>query len=472
MTNHDDRNYNKELYQSSIDETFQEEQNRNHQENNTSQEFYRRQPELDETNNSEENSELITTTVNNSQTESVKRSKPKGKWSMFVSGLSGGLVVAVTGAVLLGTGVLQQPDSTNEVTETTETPSSIIENDTSNDVIPTSATNDDGSLSEALSRVSDAVVGVSNIQQTDLWSQSEAGGTGSGVIYKQENGSAYVVTNNHVVEGGNSVEVILTNGDQVEAEVLGVDELTDLAVLKIDDSKVTQVATLGSSANLGVGETAIAIGNPLGTEFAGSVTKGIISGLERSVEMDLNSDGQADWTTEVIQTDAAINPGNSGGALINSQGELIGINSMKIAQEAVEGIGFAIPIDSAKPIIDQLETSGNVARPFIGISAVALNTVPDVHKQRTLNLDQNVTEGIVVADTGAGTPADTAGLEQYDVITKINDKEITSMIDLKQYLYNETEIGEEITITYYRDGQEQTTSLNLSNQEESSQQTN
>ncbi|WP_347836594.1 S1C family serine protease [Gracilibacillus sp. JCM 18860] len=225
---------------------------------------------------------------------------------------------------------------------------------------------------------------------------------------------------------------------------------------------------LGSSGELTVGgETAIAIGNPLGTEFAGSVTRGgIISGLERAVDVDLNQDGSPDWTTQVIQTDAAINPGNSGGALINSDGEVIGINSMKIALDAVEGIGFAIPIDDAKPVIEQLETDGEVTRPFIGISAVDLNTVPEQHKQGTLNLDEDVENGVVLAKVQVGSPAEEAGLQKYDVITKINDKEITSMLELKTYLYNNTNIGDEINITYYRDGKKDTTTLKLAEQEE------
>ncbi|MRH43673.1 PDZ domain-containing protein [Aquibacillus halophilus] len=459
----DNHNYYKDVEENNDQETtytFSQGSEDAHQDSIEQQESYT-QPEPEQQNLFQEDSVPEKEPENQTQ---VKRShqqpQSKGVVSMFVSGVAGGLVVAVTGASLLFTGVLELPTDNSQPTQTAN---SVTDDGTENNVIQASATDDGISLNTALANVSDAVVGVSNIRQADLWSQSDAAGTGSGVIYKKENGYAYVVTNNHVVEGANEVEVILTNGDHVEAEVLGVDQLTDLAVLKIDGSKVTQVATLGSSDSLTVGETAIAIGNPLGTEFAGSVTKGIISGLERSVEVDLNSDGQPDWTTEVIQTDAAINPGNSGGALINDRGELIGINSMKIAQAAVEGIGFAIPVDSAKPIIDQLETTGQVARPFIGISAVSLSTVPEVHKQQTLQLDDSVMKGIVIANREAGSPADQAGLEQYDVITKINGQDITTMMELKQYLYSETEIGEEITITYYRNGEQLTTSLTLSN---------
>ncbi|MDC3417056.1 S1C family serine protease [Aquibacillus salsiterrae] len=408
--------------------------------------------------------------IQNDQMESNKemRSKQKSsnKLAMFMSGITGGIVVAIIGVLLIFTGAIPTPQSETISTANSDVKSVTDTKTSDSNIIPTIAqeNGNSGALTTTLEKVSDAVVGIANIQQAGLWSQSQEAGTGSGVIYKKENGKAYVVTNNHVVDGASEVEVILTNGDRVDAKVLGADQLSDLAVLEMDGSKVTQVATLGSSSNLAVGDPAIAIGNPLGTEFAGTVTKGIISGVERSVDIDLNKDGQPDWTTEVIQTDAAINPGNSGGALINSAGEVIGINSMKIAQESVEGIGFSIPIDTAKPIIDQLETTGEVARPFMGISAVALSTVPDQAKVETLNLPNDVTKGVVVAQVEQRSPADAAGLERYDVITKINDTDISSMIDVRQVLYSETKIGDQIDITYYRDGKKQTTTLTLSQQ--------
>ncbi|WP_077624137.1 S1C family serine protease [Sediminibacillus massiliensis] len=397
------------------------------------------------------------------QSNHVTASKRTNKFGMFFSGIIGGLVVAVLGVLLVSTNILPL----SGINSSSETDPQVASESTSNDsnIVQTSNNNSNSSLTDAIDQAAGAVVGVSNIQQTNMWEESQAAGTGSGVIYKKEDGKAYVVTNNHVVEGANEVEVILPNGEHVAATILGADSLTDLAVLEIDGAQVDTVAAIGSSEELSVGETAIAIGNPLGMEFAGSVTKGIISGVERSVEMDANQDGQADWTTEVIQTDAAINPGNSGGALVNENGELIGINSMKIAQEEVEGIGFAIPIDSALPIMEQLETDGNVSRPFIGISAIELSSVPNEHRQKELNLSDDITDGVVVAQVQNGSPANNAGLKQYDVITKINDQPIASMLELKEYLYSETGVGEKVDITFYRNGKEQTTSLTLSEQQ-------
>ncbi|SER37595.1 serine protease Do [Gracilibacillus ureilyticus] len=411
------------------------------------------------------NEERDMQSYNNSNEQKNKEKKDKHLGGMLLSGVAGGLVVALfSGGIFLS--VLDEDSQTAGTEQVTEETSQDVAQ-SSDEVIPTTnVVNDEAnSLSEAISNVSDAVVGISNIQQVNLWEESsDAAGTGSGVVYKKEGDYAYVVTNNHVVEGAQEVEVVLTNGEHVQAQVLGTDALTDLAVLRISSEQITTVANLGTSENLTVGDTAIAIGNPLGTEFAGSVTRGIISGLDRAVDVDLNSDGMPDWTTEVIQTDAAINPGNSGGALINAKGEVIGINSMKIALEAVEGIGFAIPIDDAKPIIEQLETGEEVQRPFIGISAVDLETVPARHKQETLRLDESVENGIVIADVEVGSPAEVAGLQRYDVVTKINDQEIESMLALKSYLYRQTNIGDEVTVTFYRDGEEQTTTLTLSEQ--------
>ncbi len=209
----------------------------------------------------------------------------------------------------------------------------------------------------------------------------------------------------------------MNNDERLKAEVLGSDRLTDLAVLRVDGSKVDTVAKLGSSDDLQVGDTAIAIGNPLGMNFANSVTKGIISGLERSISVDTNGDRRPDWITEVIQTDAAINPGNSGGALINADGEVVGINSMKIARREVEGIGFAIPIDSALPVIKQLANDGKVARPYIGISTASVSQVPPQYRDQ-VQLPEDVEGGMVIAQVEPGSPADNASLQQFDVITK------------------------------------------------------
>lgn len=311
-------------------------------------------------------------------------------------------------------------------------------------------------VTKAVEAASDAVVGVSNLQAGgDFFSQSQeqAVGTGSGVIYKSEGDVAYVVTNQHVIDGASGIEVTLADGTKVEAELVGSDIWTDLAVLRMSNEKVQDVVELGDSDALKRGEAVIAIGNPLGLEFSGSVTSGVVSGTDRAVPVDLNGDGTEDWQAEVLQTDAAINPGNSGGALVNLAGQLIGINSMKIATSQVEGIGFSIPINSALPVIRQLEATGEMVRPAMGITLIDLAQVPSTYREDTLNLPEDVTGGVVVSSVVEGSAAAEAGMRQYDVVVEMDGQEIRDIIDLRKHLYNEKQIGDTLEVTAYRDGE-------------------
>src|SRR5690625_2346744 len=323
-------------------------------------------------------------------------------------------------------------------------------------------------ITDVVEKVSPAVVGVTNIQlQADFWEQQNSNqvGTGSGAIYKIEDGYAYIVTNHHVIEGADEVEIVLSDDVSIEADILGSDVFTDLAVLRMEDTEVDQTIEMGSSDQLKVGEPAIAIGNPLGHMFSGSVTQGVISGTQRTIPVDINQDGRSDWQAEVIQTDAAINPGNSGGALINIEGQLIGINSMKINQTAVEGIGFAIPIDAAKPIVQELEETGNVTRPYLGIELYSLDEVPKSEWERSLNLPNEVEGGIYIWSIEPLSPAEKGGLERLDVITELDGQDINDTIDLRKVLYQDKEVGDEIEITFYRDGEEKTATIELDKQE-------
>lgn len=322
-------------------------------------------------------------------------------------------------------------------------------------------------ITDVVENVSPAVVGVTNIQQrADFWQQGEASeaGTGSGVIYKKDDGYAYIVTNHHVVEGADILEVVLKDDTNLEAELLGSDLFTDLAVLRVKGDKIDTTIEMGSSENLKVGEPAIAIGNPLGHMFAGSVTQGIISGKQRTIPQDFNQDGRPDWQAEVIQTDAAINPGNSGGALINIDGQLIGINSMKISQNIAQGIGFAIPIDTARPIIEELEKTGTVTRPYLGVEIYSLEEVPKVEWKNTLKLPDSVEGGVYIWSIEPLSPADQAGLDRLDVITEFAGKPVLNILDLRKTLYQELKIGEKADIVYYRDGERFETTVKLGEQ--------
>jgi serine protease Do len=331
--------------------------------------------------------------------------------------------------------------------------------------VPTQTLNVDinTQITKAVEKAGDAVVGITNIQTASFWSDAESvqAGTGSGVIYKKAGDKAYVVTNHHVIEGANELEVSLDDGTKVPAKLLGSDVWTDLAVLEISAKDVKKVAEFGNSENLKRGEPAIAIGNPLGPTFSGSVTQGIISGLERAIPVDINQDGIEDWQADVIQTDAAINPGNSGGALVNLQGQLIGINSMKIAQNEVEGIGLAIPIDNARPIIQDLEQFGEVRRPYMGVELKSVAEIPAYYQQEALKLPDEVHYGVAIRRVEPNSPAALGGLQELDVIVGLDGEEIRDAIDLRKHLYNEKKIGDQMRVKFYRDGELEETTIKL-----------
>lgn len=375
-----------------------------------------------------------------------KKSNGGSKAGYFLSGLAGVIVGALLIWLLVPSMIATQPSNTNN-----------NRNDDSGVTVEQTTTEVTTDITSAVEKVSDAVVGITNIQQvSEFWNQQSAtqeAGSGSGVIYKIEGNTAFIVTNHHVVEGAQQLEVTLNDGTKEEAKLVGSDIWTDLAVIAIKSDNISTVAKFGNSEVLKQGETVIAIGNPLGLEFYGSVTTGVISGKDRSVPVDLNADGYVDWQTEVLQTDAAINPGNSGGALVNIAGELIGINSMKIAESTIEGLGFSIPINSVIPIIEELEANGEVIRPQMGISLLDLTDVPAFYQQQTLKLPEEVTTGIVVSEVIQGAAADKAGVQQYDVIVEMDGVKVENSIDLRKHLYNEKEIGDTMQIKVYRQGE-------------------
>ena len=292
-------------------------------------------------------------------------------------------------------------------------------------------------------------------------SELKPASSGSGVIYKKSGNTAYVVTNNHVVNGAKKLSVILSDGTNVNAEVVGTDVWTDLAVLKISGDNVTATMDFADSDKIAVGETAFAIGSPLDVNLSNTVTKGIVSAVNRQIPMDVDGDGKNDWNQTVIQTDAAINPGNSGGALINNEGKLIGINESKIAKAtsnvSAEGIGFGIPSNEVKLITEQLEQSGKVIRPALGVQLVSVNTVDRDTLKSQLNFEGK--QGVVVRYVENGTPASQAGIEKYDIITKLNGEDVKDVAAVRKYLFEKSKIGDTVIVTYYRNGKENTTSV-------------
>ena len=394
-----------------------------------------------------------------SQEQLQRKKSSKAFKNGFIGGLLGG-AVAVAG----GVGIMAVTNPANQATTPATQPSQ-----TQVDTTKTSTATKGGTeITKVVAEVKNAVVSVINKQSTsrnNLYGTQQTGGElataseGSGVIYKNEGGYAYIVTNYHVIAKSQELEVLLADGTRSKAEIVGSDQWTDLAVIRIANTNVTTVAEFANSDDVQVGETAIAIGSPLGSEFATSVTQGIVSATNRAVATDVDGDGQEDWVVTAIQTDAAINPGNSGGALINSAGQVIGINSMKISKSSVEGMGFAIPSNEVVSIIKQLETDGKITRPALGISMVNLSSVNERVIEQ-LNLPRDVKNGVVIAEVMAKGSAKAAGLQAYDVIVEMDGQKIQGIQNLRKVLYSH-KVGDKLEVTYYRNGQKQTTTISL-----------
>ncbi|MFD1422605.1 S1C family serine protease [Laceyella tengchongensis] len=365
-------------------------------------------------------------------------------FTSVVSAVIGGLIVLLLSPSLTSMGLL--PSADGNLPQTT----------VGNKQVTSVKVNSD--ITSAVKKAAPAVVGVINLKRSFNFFETEElqQSSGSGIIFEKIDGKARIITNYHVIQGGSRFKVIIPNGNdknqEVEARLLGGDQLTDLAVLEISDKYVTAVADLGNSDQLTAGEPAIAIGNPLG--LGQSVTTGVISSPKRAFKVDEQT------TTDVIQTDAAINPGNSGGALINISGQVIGINTLKIAEQGVEGLGFAIPINDARPIVEKLIKYGKVSRPYLGVQMVDVADLTQEARQQ-LNLPNNITSGVALYELEPGSPADQAGMEPGDVITALDGQTVKSGSDIRQYMYTKKAVNDKMEVTYFRDGKKQTTTITL-----------
>lgn len=396
----------------------------------------------------------------NKKNKKTGPSKLKGFISLVAAGVIGS---AITLTVIPQTDYFQKlyPVSESKTIDNIEKElEAASSNSTSIVPIQTSAKTNSTTIADIVENVSKSIVGIVNVQNQSSFfsssSQNVESGSGSGVIFRKTKDSAYIVTNNHVIEGANEIEISLYNGEKTKAELVGADALTDLAVLKIDQKYATFVMEIGNSSVLRPGEQVLAIGNPLGLDLSRTVTQGIVSAVDRSIKV---STSAGEWELNVIQTDAAINPGNSGGALINTKGQLVGINSLKISDSGIEGLGFAIPSNDLLPIVNEIIESGKVERPYIGVSLASLEEVPREYLQ---SLPNSVAYGAIVTYVDSQSAAAQAGLQQEDVIISINDTEIKNSGDLRKYLYSKTKVGDQITLKLYRSGKLMTVQLKLS----------
>ena len=281
-------------------------------------------------------------------------------------------------------------------------------------------------ISSGIENVYDSVVVVENYQKLKL------AGIGSGFIYDSK---GYILTNHHVIDGASEIKVKLMDGETLVATVIGSDEYADIAVIKIDSSYVKRVAKIGDSSKMKVGDTVFTIGSPLSVDYAGTVTRGILSGKDRMVAVSVGNSSTNDWIMNVMQTDAAINPGNSGGPLCNVSGEVIGVNSMKIVKSEIEGIGFAIPIEDAIEYANLILKGEKIQRAYLGVSMTDFTTSSQYLRQEGITIDNSVTSGVIVVEAVKGGPCADAGIKKGDVIIKIGKYDITSVAELRYYLY-------------------------------------
>ena len=350
---------------------------------------------------------------------------------IYITSVIVSLFVGVCGTLLV---VYYIPDN-NEDTKVVEEVVTINESDT---------------IAPAVEKVYDSVVTVLNYDRS-------LQATGTGFVYKTDDEYGYILTNHHVIADARTIEVTNMQEVTVEATLLGSDEYADLAVLRVDKDFVLQVATLGDSTGMEIGDTVFAVGTPVDVKYYGTVTKGIISGINRTVNVTLDN-GDA-FMMEVLQTNTAINPGNSGGPLVNMQGEVIGINTLKLVEDEIEGMGFAIPIEMATSVLDKLESGQEIERPLLGVSMIDANNQYALFSYKVY-LDKDYTKGVVVVDVENGSPAATAGFKKDDVILKIDDVEIEDSTHLRYILYKYS-IGDNIKIENERDGKAQTVEVKL-----------
>ena len=314
---------------------------------------------------------------------------------------------------------------------------------------------DESGISEAVEKVYDGVLMVRNYQNNEVAS------TGTGFVYKIDGDYAYVMTNQHVVDGADRVTLITSNDEEIDGEVLGGDSYVDIAVIRTKKTDGLIALQLGNSENAKLGDLVFTIGNPLGYEYRGSVATGHLAGKDRLVSVSTdNSTVGSDWVMKVLQTDAAINPGNSGGPLMNANGEVIGVISMKLVQTEVEGMGFAIPIEYINSKIETLEKGEKIEWPLLGVSMINVSDAKNSYRYN-FDIPNDIDSGVVVASIESGSGAASSDLKEGDIITKIDGVEVEDSAYLRYELYKHS-VCDTIEITYIRDGKEHTTKVVLS----------
>jgi len=315
-----------------------------------------------------------------------------------------------------------------------------------NKVINEVSVTENDTIQPGIAKIYDAVYYIASYRNKSLYS------SGTGFAYKKDDKYGYIITNHHVISNATSVKVTDINGKTIDAELLGSDEYSDIAVLRIDAKEIIKICEIGDSTELELGDTLFTVGSPLGIEYIGSVTKGILSGKAREVEVDLTSGGS--FIMEVIQTDAAISPGNSGGPLCNINGEVIGVNSLKIVDEDVEGMGFAIPIEIVMGLVERLETGEEIVRPYLGVGLAEVTDEWNLYKL-DIEVPKGIEYGVVLTTIDDDTPAEISGFKVGDIILEIEGTKVKNVAHFRYLLYK-YEVGDTVEMKCYRNGKEKT----------------
>ena len=331
---------------------------------------------------------------------------------------------------------------------------------TNNDVLVQKVTSENVKTT-TLEETSDLKKAINNVYESAVYIEvlGERGisSSGSGFVYKTDNKNGYILTNYHVIEGGKKYIVTFSDGKEIEASLVSGDEYYDVAVLKVNKNEIKKIATLGDSSKLELGDTVFTVGAPLGKEYMGTITKGIVSGVNRMVSVGLTN---GSYLMEVIQTDASINSGNSGGPICNIRGEVIGITSSKLIGDGVEGMGFAIPINAVNDIIGSIESGTTIERPYLGVQLVDLTNTFALQYYYNITISSDVEFGAVLSLVENGKPADKAGLKVGDVIIELDGKKVEDVSHFKYRLYK-YKIGDKIKVKYYRNNKIEETTIEL-----------
>lgn len=372
----------------------------------------------------------------------MNKKENKSKSGIYILLIS---ILSVLVIILLTILIINKPSLKNVITTNRKTNETVVSKKT---------IEEESDLKNAISKVYNSVVYIQVEVMSRMGTQAASG---SGFVYKKDSKFAYILTNNHVIEDANKIVVTYIDGSEAEAEVVGKDEFSDVAVLKVKADTVLAVAELGSSDEAEIGDTVFTVGAPLGKEYMGTITKGIVSGINRKVKVTLNN---GSYLMETIQTDATINSGNSGGPLCNISGQVIGITSSKLVGEGVEGMGFSIPIDTVNAIIDKLENGEDIERPYVGVQLADVSNAYGLQYYYNINISKDVKYGAILTYVEKNKPASNAGLMVGDVVVEMDGEKTESSAQFRYNLYKHN-VGDSIKIKYYRGDEKKEATIKL-----------